>query len=397
MPAVTTITKGRVPVQVWTDEIEPSAYDQLVAMSKLDIVHHHIAVMPDVHFGIGATVGSVIPTRQAIIPAAVGVDLGCGMAYARLSLKAEQLPDSLKPIRQAIEAVVPVGMEAHEGTADEAALRPLLKDFQRIVERAPALRKMMKSPEATMRAQAGSLGGGNHFIELVQDESGAVGVLLHSGSRGIGNAIGRHYIERAKEEMLGLDRALPGRDLAYLREGTQSYDDYCHAVEWAQEYARINREVMMGLVLGALRRCLPPFTVTGAMVSCHHNYVSTEEHFGEKVHVTRKGAIRVRAGELGIIPGSMGTKSYIVRGKGNPDSFCSCSHGAGRRYSRGQAKKVFSVDDLRRQTAGVECRKDGGVLDEIPGAYKDIDRVMELQSDLVEVVHTLRQLVCVKG
>ncbi|HUS23818.1 MAG TPA: RtcB family protein [Candidatus Binatia bacterium] len=397
MPVVTEINQGLVPVRVWTDEIEHSAFEQLIAMSKMDIVHHHIAVMPDVHFGIGATVGSVIPTRSAIIPASVGVDIGCGMSYARLSLRVEQLPDSLRAVRAAIEDAVPVGMAMHEHVPDPGALRPLLTGFKQVMESAPKLNAMMKDPGKTMRLQAGSLGGGNHFIELVHDEAGNVGVLLHSGSRGIGNNIGRHFIEIARREMEALDRQLPNKDLAYLREGTGSYDDYCFAVEWAQNYARINREVMMGLVLDALRKVLPPFAVTTEVVNCHHNYVSTEEHFGETVHVTRKGAIRVREGELGIIPGSMGTRSYIVRGKGNADSFDSCSHGAGRRFSRGAAKKQFGPKDIAEQTAGVECRKDLGIVDELPGAYKDIDKVMAQQSDLVEVVHTLKQLVCVKG
>jgi len=397
MPIAMSLNKGRVPVHLWTDDVESVALDQLAAISQLDIVHHHVAVMPDVHFGIGATVGSVVPTLGAIIPAAVGVDIGCGMSYARLSLDTSLLPDSLKAVREAIEDAVPVGMAMHAHTADTAALRPLLEGFRQVIERAPEVDRMMKNATESFRRQAGSLGGGNHFIELVEDEAGQVGVMLHSGSRGIGNVIGRHYIERAKREMEALDRNLPNKDLAYLREGTVSYDDYCFAVSWAQDYARVNREVMMRLVLKALAKVLPPFSVTEEAVNCHHNYVSTEEHFGATVHVTRKGAIRAGAGELGIIPGSMGTRSYIVRGLGHADSFCSCSHGAGRRMSRGAAKRVYSVQDLAEQTKGVECRKDAGVLDEIPGAYKDIDTVMAQQSDLVEVVHTLRQLVCVKG
>jgi tRNA-splicing ligase RtcB len=397
MPIKQTFNTGVVPVHVWTDDLEAQARQQLEQMAGLDIVHHHIAVMPDVHSGIGATVGSVIPTRQAIIPAAVGVDIGCGMSYARLTLTVEQLPDSLKPVREAIEDVVPVGFAMHPEAILPQRLQPLLPGLDRLLERAPRIGSMMKAPRDSMLRQAGTLGGGNHFIELVQDEAGNVGVMLHSGSRGIGNTIGRHYIETARREMEALDRRLPHRDLAYLREGTQSFDDYCTALHWAQDYARSNREIMMALVLQALRGQLPPFEVTEEAVNCHHNYVSTEEHFGATVMVTRKGAIRARAGELGIIPGSMGERSFIVRGKGNPDSFCSCSHGAGRRMSRTRAKEAFGLADLARQTAGIECRKDEGVLDEIPGAYKDIDAVMRHQEDLVEVVHTLRQLVCVKG
>ncbi|QHS09144.1 RtcB family protein [Sinimarinibacterium sp. NLF-5-8] len=397
MPIAREINKGRVPIKIWTDDIESAAFEQLTAMSHLDIVHPHIAVMPDVHFGIGATVGSVIPTLRAIIPAAVGVDIGCGMCYARLSLRVEQLPDSLKAVREAIEDAVPVGFNQHAEAANTKALQPLVNGFNRVLELAPQIKSMMRNPESTMHLQCGTLGGGNHFIELVHDEQGNVGVMLHSGSRGIGNNIGRHFIELAKTEMERLDKRLPSRDLAYLREGTASYDDYCFAVDWAQQYARLNREIMMQLVLGALAKVLPPFVVTEEAVNCHHNYVSTEHHYGQHVHVTRKGAIRAGLGELGIIPGSMGTRSYIVRGKGNSESLCSCSHGAGRRLSRGKAKKVFTQADLEAQTQGVECRKDAGVLDEIPGAYKDIDVVMAQQSDLVEIVHTLKQLVCVKG
>ena len=397
MPIVQSLVDGVVPVHVWTDDLDPTARQQLELMSQLDIVHHHIAVMPDVHAGIGATVGAVIPTRQAIIPAAVGVDIGCGMSWARLSLTVEQLPDSLRRVRRAIEKAVPVGFAMHREPAMPQRVRPLLAGLDRVLHDAPRIGRMMKDPVGTSFLQAGSLGGGNHFIELVEDDEGRVGVMLHSGSRGIGNTIGRHFIEVARREMEALDRQLPHRDLAYLREGTESYDDYCHAVQWAQDYARLNREIMMDLVLEALRDELPPFEVTDEAVNCHLNYVSTEEHFGETVHVTRKGAIRARAGELGIIPGSMGARSFIVRGKGNPASFSSCSHGAGRRMSRAQARKTFGIEDLRHQTRGVECRKDAGVIDETPGAYKDIDTVLAQQDDLVDVVRTLKQLVCVKG
>jgi tRNA-splicing ligase RtcB len=396
MPILRTIEE-KVPVRIWTEDIDEETLAQLKAMARLDIVYPHVAVMPDVHLGIGATVGAVIPTRQAIIPAAVGVDIGCGMCWVRTSLTAERLPDSLRSLRAAIEDAVPLGFASYRDPLPDPRLAPVLRRLEPILDKAPALAKRLKDAEGTAARQAGTLGGGNHFIELVLDEEDRLGVMLHSGSRGIGNAIGTHYIEVARREMERLDLRLPNRDLAYLREGTQSFDDYVEAVSWAQDYARLNRQLMLERILAVLRRHLPPFEVTEAAVNCHHNYVAVEEHFGERLYVTRKGAIRAGKGELGIIPGSMGARSYIVRGKGNRMSFCSCSHGAGRRYSRAEAKRRFSVADLERQTAGVECRKDPGVLDEIPAAYKDIDRVMAQQEDLVEVVHTLRQVLCVKG
>lgn len=397
MPIITTIEKGRVPVHVWTDEIEHSAFQQLENISKLPIIHHHVAAMPDVHFGIGATVGSVIPTVGAIIPSAVGVDIGCGMNAVRLSLGANDLPDSLTRVRGAIENTVPVGQEMHENIADKQAIKKLSPGYYHIIDIAPDVDRRMKNSLKAFHNAVGTLGGGNHFIEVCLDEADQVWIMLHSGSRGIGNKIGEHFIHLARKEMEALQVHLPNKDLAYLREGTLSYDDYCFAVGWAQEYAWTNRQVMMRLILDALKKVLPPFTVTTEAVNCHHNYVSDETHFGAKVHVTRKGAISAREGELGIIPGSMGTRSYIVRGKGNPESFCSCSHGAGRRMSRGEAARRYTVKDLEAQTASVECRKDRGVIDEIPGAYKSIDRVMALQTDLVDIVHTLRQVVCVKG
>ncbi len=391
------IIEGRVPVRIWTEDIDAETRAQLEAMASLDIVHPHIAVMPDVHLGIGATVGAVIPTREAIIPAAVGVDIGCGMCWVRTSLRAGDLPDNLRPLRGAIEDAIPVGFASYRDPLPDRRLRPVLARLKPILDKAPALEKRLKDAAGTAARQAGTLGGGNHFIEIVIDEEDRVGVMLHSGSRGIGNAIGTHYIEVARREMERLDRRLPNRDLAYLREGTESFDDYVEAVSWAQDYARLNRQLMLERVLEVMRRQLPPFALTAEAVNCHHNYVAVEEHFGERLYVTRKGAIRAGEGELGIIPGSMGARSYIVRGKGNRLSFCSCSHGAGRRFSRAEAKRRFSVAELARQTAGVECRKDPGVLDEIPGAYKDIDQVMAQQTDLVEVVHTLRQVLCVKG
>lgn len=345
-----------------------------------------------------ATVGSVIPTRGAIIPAAVGVDIGCGMNAVRLSLTAAQLPDSLSVIRHAIEEAVPVGFGMHSReVARPRIIRALGERLHPILQRHPALLRMKRKPVQSWMRQLGTLGGGNHFIELCLDESQSMWLMLHSGSRGIGNTLGEYFIALARKDMRRHRVNLPDHDLAYLTEGTVHFDAYVEAVQWAQDYAQLNREEMLRLVITALQPLLPPFDVTREAIACHHNYVAIETHFGERVYVTRKGAIRAGAGELGIIPGSMGARSYIVRGKGNPQSFESCAHGAGRQMSRGAARRQFRISDLEQQTAGVECRKDGGVLDEIPGAYKNIDRVMEHQSDLVEVVHTLRQLVCIKG
>ncbi|MFZ1828963.1 MAG: RtcB family protein [Candidatus Competibacteraceae bacterium] len=399
MPVKQIMTGGKVPVKIYTDDVDPKAIDQLLNVAQLPFIHSHIAAMPDVHVGIGATIGSVIPTKGAIIPAAVGVDIGCGMVATRLSLKADQLPDNLRPVRQLIEAAVPVGFDMHtEGQgAPASTLRALFGGLDCIVSKHPGLLKMQRNVAVTWARQLGTLGGGNHFIELCLDENQNVWVMLHSGSRGIGNIIGRYFIELARKDMGKHLANLPDRDLAYLQEGAEHFTDYVEAVHWAQDYAMTNRREMMRLILDVLTRCLPPFTVTKEAVNCHHNYVSVEHHFGEDLFITRKGAIRAGLGDLGIIPGSMGAKSYIVRGKGEPDSFCSCAHGAGRRMSRGQAKKKFNPQDLIAQTAGVECRKDSGVIDEIPGAYKDIDEVMANQSDLVEILHTLKQVVCVKG
>src|SRR6266581_3643709 len=368
MPIRQMIEGGLVPVKVFTEDLEPHARQQLANVAQLPIVFGHVAAMPDVHAGIGATVGSVIPTRGAIIPAAVGVDIGCGVHAVRLSLKAEQLPDSLARIRTAIERAVPVGFDEHgEAGARREACTPLARRLAEIVRRHPKIAKMQRDHEKKWVRQMGSLGGGNHFIELCLDESEHLWVMLHSGSRGIGNCIGRYFIAAARGEAQKRDVHLPDRDLAWLGEGSKLFEDYVEAAGWAQDYAFANRREMMSLVLG------------------------------ERVYVTRKGAISAREGELGIIPGSMGARSYIVRGKGNPESFCSCAHGAGRRMSRSEAKRRFSRADLVEQTQGVECRKDKGVLDEIPGAYKDIDLVMADQTDLVEVVHTLKQVVCIKG
>jgi tRNA-splicing ligase RtcB len=398
MPIKRILEDGKAPVKIWTDELEGQALEQLRNVAELPFVFHHVAAMPDVHAGIGATVGSVIPTQGAIVPAAVGVDIGCGMNAVRLSLSAKDLPDNLSRIRSAIEAAVPVGFDKHSSrNALRAACKPLAPRLARILDRHPAIGKMQKDSRETWIQQLGTLGGGNHFIELCLDESQRVWVMLHSGSRGIGNCIGRHFIAAARREMARNHVHLPDLNLAWLKEGSPLFEDYVYAVSFAQDYAWANRHEMLELILEALHRHLPAFEPTQEAINCHHNYVERETHFGQRVYVTRKGAIRAGEGELGIIPGSMGARSYIVRGKGNAESFCSCAHGAGRRMSRTEAKRRFSREDLVEQTRGVECRKDKGVIDEIPGAYKDIDEVMANQSDLVEVVHTLKQVVCVKG
>ncbi len=398
MPVLQEIREGGVPVKIYTGEVEATARQQLVNISRLPIIHHHVAAMPDVHFGIGASVGAVIPTLRAIIPAAVGVDIGCGMMAARLSLQEDSLDERiLRKIFDRISRDVPVGFKQHdEEDATGFAFAPFEKKLKKIMQRHPGVAKRVGKNSSWVR-QMGTLGGGNHFIEVCLDEAGRVWVMLHSGSRGIGNAIGTYFIELAKRDLERNQLQVPDRNLAYFPEGARHFDDYVEAVTWAQNYACANRVQMMELVLAALHRHLPAFGVTGEAVNCHHNYVERETHYGERVWLTRKGAIRARKGDLGIIPGSMGARSYIVRGKGSAESFHSCAHGAGRRMSRTQAEKTYTTKDLESQTKGVICRKDRGVLDEIPGAYKDIDEVMANQSDLVEVVHTLKQVLCVKG
>lgn len=387
-----------VPVKIFTNDIDRESIEQLKKMAQLQFVYSHIAVMPDVHVGKGATVGSVIPTKHVIIPAAVGVDIGCGMNAIRLNLKASQLPDNLAPLRHAIERKVPVGFELHKQIkAKASSIIPLEKRLQPIIKKHSGLVRMLRKFDATWQKQLGTLGGGNHFIELCLDENQDVWVMLHSGSRGLGNVIGTYFIELAKKEAQHRFGHVPDKDLSYFAEGSNSFDDYVEAVEWAQEYAFENRREMMRLILEAIRPLLPPFQMTKEAINCHHNYVSRENHFGEDLLITRKGAIRAGLDELGIIPGSMGARSYIVRGKANPESFCSCSHGAGRKMSRSKAKLLFSQDDLIQQTQGIECRKDAAVIDEIPSAYKDIDQVMANQSDLIEIVHTLKQILCIKG
>ncbi|AMO24022.1 RtcB family protein [Ramlibacter solisilvae] len=396
---------GGVPIKMWTRgvPVEDEAMQQLANAARLPVVFRHIAAMPDVHLGIGATVGSVIPTLKAIIPAAVGVDIGCGMIACKTTLHANDLPGNLAPLRSAIERAVPHGGGPRSrgrdpGAWDEPPDRVdqawggLAQEFEALCELHPRLR------QTNNRKHLGTLGSGNHFIEVCLDEEGFVWFMLHSGSRGVGNAIGTHFIALAKKDAEQHQRNLPDRDLAYFEEGARYFGDYVRAVGWAQRFAARNREVMMANLIAAVRKAVrKPFDTHVEAVNCHHNYVQQERHFGEDVFVTRKGAVSARRGEMGIIPGSMGARSYIVRGLGNPESFDSCSHGAGRVMSRTQAKKRFTVADQVRATAGVECRKDAAVIDEIPMAYKDIDAVMRAQADLVEVVHTLKQVVCVKG
>ena len=398
MPIRQVITEQRVPIKIWTDDYDERSKAQLSNIASLPFIHHHVAAMPDVHLGIGATIGSVIATHKAIIPAAVGVDIGCGMVACRLSITANDLEEkSLRKVFDQISRDVPVGRAQHR---DDRVLADAAKPFEarlgRMTEKHPDLLKAFGKFSNWVN-QMGTLGGGNHFIEICLDESDQVWVMLHSGSRGIGNAIADYFIKLAKKDMEQWMTHLPDQNLAYFSEGCAHFDDYVEAVGWAQAYAFQNRQSMVDLVLAALARHLPAFAVTSEVVNCHHNYVEREHHFGANVWVTRKGAIRAREGDLGIIPGSMGARSYIVRGKGNPESFCSSAHGAGRRMSRTAAEKKFTEDDMKKQTEGVICRKDKGVIDEIPGAYKDIDTVMENQSDLTDILHRLKQVVCVKG
>ncbi len=389
-----------VPVKLWArvEEVESQALDQLRRAASLPWVAHHVAAMPDVHHGIGATVGSVIAMRGAVAPAAVGVDIGCGMAAMKTSLRADHLPSKLGPLRAELEKAIPVGFASHRrlGTSDLAGEEgdTIRESAAALMGRFDDLTPEVKDLEAKAGQQLGSLGGGNHFIELCVDTAGGVWLMLHSGSRNIGKTLADVHIAKARK--LEHNQALVDRDLAVFLAGTSEMAAYRRDLFWAQDYARHNRLVMLQLARQVLAARFRGITFQEP-ISCHHNYVAEETHFGEDLLVTRKGAIRAGAGELGIIPGSMGTKSYIVRGLGNPESFMSASHGAGRRMSRSKAKQKFTVEDLREQTKGVECRKDGGVLDEIPTAYKDIDKVMAEQADLVEVVAELKQVLCVKG
>lgn len=400
------ITDGGKPIKAWIDgvQLEAQAREQLINASKMPFIHKHMAVMPDVHWGMGATIGSVIPTIGAIIPAAVGVDIGCGMMAQRTSIRAEHLPDNMAEARSAIEAAIPHGRTDNGGPSDEGAwtdpkgnewLSESHKKIERVAEKHP--KAFGAWPIERISRHIGTLGSGNHFIELCLDEEGYLWIMLHSGSRGVGNRIGSYFISKAKQDMERWFISLPDKDLAYIPDGSQLFYDYMVALNWAQDYALENRRQMMGAATQAVEDTLGAFNLSEGAVNCHHNYVTKEHHFGKNVWLTRKGAVNARKGVLGIIPGSMGAKSFIVEGLGNPESFDSCSHGAGRTMSRRAAKDKFTVDDHAKATEGVECRKDEGVIDETPGAYKDIDAVMAAQSDLVSIRHTLKQIVCVKG
>lgn len=387
--SISTVKGDRVPIRMWTDVngVEEKALQQLKNIAKLPWVFHHVAVMPDVHYGKGATVGSVIAMKDAVSPAAVGVDIGCGMAAVKTSLNARSLPDNLKSLRSDVERAIPVGFNEHRDPTEGVGELELWKEFEQLTpEVADRMSKAMR--------QVGTLGGGNHFIELCLDSDDVVWLMLHSGSRNIGKTLADVHISRAKK--LAHNQDLPDPDLAVFLAGTKQMKAYRRDLFWAQRYARTNRSFMLKLYKEVLREHFPKIAFEEE-ISCHHNYVAEETHFGEDVLVTRKGAIRAGAGDMGIIPGSMGAHSFIVRGLGNAQSFESASHGAGRKMSRNAAKKRFNVTELRKQTEGIECRKDRGVLDEIPSAYKNIRTVMKNQRDLVEIVAELHQVMCVKG
>ncbi|MFN3727083.1 MAG: RtcB family protein [Allosphingosinicella sp.] len=398
---------GGAPLKLWDSHapFEAQAMQQLRNIASLPFIHSHVAGMPDVHLGRGATVGSVIATKKAIIPAAVGVDIGCGMSAVRTSLTAGDLPDNLGAIRADIERAVPKGFEtsqkANHSKGGWASTPNSIGRVwhDRFEDRWRRIKSKHPKVDGKTTDQLGSMGGGNHFIEICLDEEDRVWVMLHSGSRGTGNRIGTYFIDTAREAIAKerLDFHLADRDLAFLSEGTELFDDYIEAMSFAQDYAMANREIMMGRVLDALRGHVPPFKTDKAAINCHHNYAVREHHFGEDVWVTRKGAVRAREGDLGIIPGSMGTGSFIVEGAGSADSFHSCSHGAGRVMSRTQAKKLITLEQHQEAVKGIECRTDAGVIDESPAAYKDIGAVMEAQTDLVRIKHRLRQIINIKG
>ncbi len=398
--------QGAAPVKSWTNGVafEDRAKEQVRNVASLPFIHKWVAVMPDVHWGMGATIGSVIPTVGAVIPAAVGVDLGCGMMAVRTSLSADQLPDTLLALRCGIEKRVPHGRTGGgRGGRDKGAWGELPNDviqaWGSLENGFDDLREKHQWLNKTNNVHhLGTLGTGNHFVEVCLDENDRVWVILHSGSRGVGNRIGMSFIDKAKKDMKRWFINLPDEDLAYFPEGSEHFGDYVRAVAWAQDFARVNREVMMSRTLAALSEAVPtPFDARVEAVNCHHNYIRKEHHYNKDVWVTRKGAVSAQAGEMGIIPGSMGAKSFIVRGLGKAESFCSCSHGAGRVMSRTEAKKRVSYEEHLQAVDGVECRQDRDVIDETPAAYKPIDDVMAAQADLVEIVHTLRQVVCVKG
>lgn len=398
MPIAQTLTENSsVPVKIWTRDIDLKSIDQLKNVARLPFVFHHVAAMPDVHAGMGATIGSVIATKEAVIPAAVGVDIGCGMLAARTNLTKHTFNErKLQRLMQEILFRVPVGFaqRSKENTRWKSC-EPFEEPLKEILSHEPTMLDPMVKSE--WHAQLGTLGGGNHFIELTADEEERLWIMLHSGSRGIGNIMASFFIARAKTLAKENGEELSDIYLASLKEGTEDFDWYMKAAHWAQDYAMANRQIILEDVLEALRVLKPSTELEGEIVNCHHNYVAQEEHFGETIWVTRKGAIRAGLGEKGIIPGSMGARSYIVEGLGNEESFCSSSHGAGRKMSRTEAKKRFSVNDLKAQTKGVVCRKDAGVLDEIPKAYKSIEAVMAQQSDLTKTIHELKQILCIKG
>lgn len=385
---------GGQPIKIWIDDIwtnlEPQALEQAKKVSRLPFIYKHVALMPDAHLGKGACVGSVIASDGAVVPSLVGVDIGCGMLAAMTNLTASDFPDSLRGLRGNIERAIPVGHNSHINSSNFEKTNMDAKELT-------VYDQLSRRVQERLGTQIGTLGGGNHFIEVCLDQNENVWVMLHSGSRNIGKEVAEKHISKAKGAMKQLFINLEDQDLAYFAKDTEEYQDYLHDVLWCQRYALMNRQAMFDDVFAAMRKEFRALKVVGEVTSCHHNYVGLENHYGKNVIVTRKGAIRAREGDLGIIPGSMGTKSYIVKGLGNKESFCSCSHGAGRAMSRSKAKQIFTIDDLKEQTEGVECRKDAGAIDEIPSAYKDIDTVMENQKDLVEVLHTLKQVVCVKG
>ena len=387
------LSDTRVPVKIWASSIEDEAQEQVKKVANLPFIFKHVAVMPDVHAGKGSTIGTVIATKGAIIPAAVGVDIGCGMCAMKLPFKIDDLggTERLRELRHSIERSVPTGRFGHKEPLNWAELFHQAHGAPTIGEDSRVFKNSM--------CQLGSLGGGNHFIEICHDQDGNAWIMLHSGSRNIGKHLADLHISKAQGIMKSYFIDLPDPELAYLAQGTQEFKDYTQDLGWAQQYAAENRRVMLMRIVKDVSHHmkLPIDIVWDGVINCHHNYTQFENHFGQNVMVTRKGAVSAREGQLGIIPGSMGSKSYIVKGKGNPDSFCSCAHGAGRKMSRTKARENFTTKDLEQQTSGVECRKDDGVLDEIPGAYKDIDVVMKDQADLVDVLFELKQVICVKG
>lgn len=384
-------------IKVWGDDFAENTLEQAKQTSEMPFVFKHLALMPDAHFGLGATVGTVVATKGAIIPAAVGVDIGCGMLAVKTSLIANDLPDSLASLRFKLEAQIPVGFAQYQGYNGMMADK-FHKTLTVLLTTHPDIDKHSKdSLYIKCSKQMGTLGGGNHFIEICLDTNQDVWIMLHSGSRGMGNLIGRYFIAKAQRDMERWFINLPNKDLAYIPEGSTLFNDYCDAVALAQEYAFKNRQSMLCKIIRVMQDEFKDFHLTEEAINCHHNYIAQENHFGHNVWVTRKGAVRARIGDLGIIPGSMGTKSFIVEGLGNRDSFFSCSHGAGRVMSRKEAKRVLTIDDHIKATEGVECRKDKDMIDESPAAYKDIDKVMDAQKDLVKIKYTLKQVLCIKG